>query len=517
VRAELLEVDDPRWTDFLATTRHDFYHLPAYVALSARHESGEAVAILVSDGGRELLQPIVIRPIPAGGHDSTTPYGYPGPLVRGGDQDERFLGAALTTGVEALRARGIVSLFIRLHPILNRVLPVGVGQLRRGGDTVGIDLTLPDDAQWQQVRGNHRIHINRARRNGRVVRFDDEWAHAGDFQRLYRGTMARVSATGYYFFTEDYFADLRAALGDRARLCVVEADGTVAAAGLFVETCGIVQYHLSGSAPALAREGLTKLMIDYVRRWATARRDDELHLGGGLAGTDDPLFHFKAGFSDRRHSFHTLRVVVDEAAYARLVSATGSGRVRVPDAGPGVEAGPDLGQSTAEYFPAYRAARPAPGLEQAAGRRLRTRPVRADDAEVLGELLVSIDVTHFRPHPMTPEEARHIAELDGRDVYLIGFDDDDQAVAYGMLRGWDEGYPTASVGVAVRRTREREGIGRAMMEALHDAARARGADSVRLRVHPDNHSARRLYERLGYQPVGMERGEILMLLDFSPV
>jgi hypothetical protein len=49
--------------------------------------------------------------------------------------------------------------------------------------------------------------------------------------------------------------------------------------------------------------------------------------------------HFKAGFSDERHVFHTLRVVVDEAAYGRLV------RARDPEADPA-----DLNG----FFPLYR-------------------------------------------------------------------------------------------------------------------------------------------------------------------
>ena len=345
--SRLLDVDDPAWATFLESGPHDFYHLPEYVRLSARHEGGRPAAIHVTDGDRELLQPVIIRPIPGGGHDATSPYGYPGPLVRGAD-DDAFLSAAFREGIALLRGLGIVSLFVRLHPLLNARLPDEVGTLVRGGDTVSIDLTLPPDEQWRQVRGNHRVHIHRAARNGRVARFDDDWAHAEDFKRLYRGTMARVAATPYYFFGDDYFKGLRAALGDRMRLSIVEADGEVAAAALFVETSGIVQYHLSGTAPAYVREGLTKVLIDDVRRWATDRGDRVLHLGGGLSSRpDDPLFHFKAGFSERRHPFYTLRVVVDRDAYEDLVRA----RASETGATDGAETDPD---GRAAYFPAYR-------------------------------------------------------------------------------------------------------------------------------------------------------------------
>jgi hypothetical protein len=348
MRAHLLGVDSPAWHSFLATARHDFYHLPAYVALSAEQDGGEPAALYVREGDRAMLLPLIIRPIPGGGRDATSPYGYPGPLVSG--PDDGFLERALQAGIGLLASRGIVSVFVRLHPLLNRVAPKGIGDVVRAGETVTIDLTLPEKELWQQTRANHRGEISRAIRAGRVVLFDDAWIHADAFGRLYRETMLRVSADPFYFFGDAYFSGLRAALGERLRLCVVEADGVLAAAGLFVETCGIVQYHLSAMDPAFAREGLTKLMIHSVRSWAKERGDRDLHLGGGVGGAEDPLFDFKSRFSPGRLTFRTLRIVVDQVQYAQLVKRQEEGHagVQMPAGGAPVEGG-------VGFFPAYRA------------------------------------------------------------------------------------------------------------------------------------------------------------------
>lgn len=133
------------------------------------------------------------------------------------------------------------------------------------------------------------------------------------------------------------------------------------------------------------------------------------------------------------------------------------------------------------------------------------------DAPLLAELFDHIDTTYFRPHPMDQAGAWLIAHQQGLDVYAM-LVEDDLGVAYGMLRGWDEGYATPSLGLAVRAERQHQGIGRRMMMELHRVARDRGAGSVRLRVHPDNVRARRLYELLGYQYRGTERGELVMEL-----
>ena len=338
MRVSLLAHDAPAWASFLSEVDHDFYHLPAYVALSAVEEGGEPVALLVEDGGRAMLLPLIVRPIVGAGRDAVSPYGYPGPLRRGTD-DPTFLHDALLAGSAMLATQGIVAVFVRFHPLIHPTPPDAVGTIVRHGDTVAIDLSGSDDTQWRETRSDHRSQISRAQRAGRVAAFDESWSHYGAFKDLYSATMTRVAAAPLYQFDDAYFDGLRVALGDRIRLCVVEIDDVVAAAGLFVETCGIVQFHLSCSDPRFNREAPSKLMIDYVRRWAKERGDKLFHLGGGLGAADDSLFRFKSGFSKRRYPFHTLRIVCDEPEYARLV------RAHDPGADPARRDG---------FFPAYR-------------------------------------------------------------------------------------------------------------------------------------------------------------------
>jgi lipid II:glycine glycyltransferase (peptidoglycan interpeptide bridge formation enzyme) len=216
-----------------------------------------------------------------------------------------------------------------------------VGTLVRHGETVSIDLTLPTEELWAQTRLNHRRDITRAVRLRYVARMDEEWRHLESFKHLYEATMVRRSAAPFYFFEDAYFDRLRDALGESLHLCVVEKVGAVAAAGLFVETDGIVQYHLSGTGDAFSAVQPTKLMMHFVRGWAKARGNQVLHLGGGVGGRDDSLLVFKVGFSPLRHTFTTLRMVIDEREYGRLVSA------RDPRLDP---------SARGDYFPLYRQA-----------------------------------------------------------------------------------------------------------------------------------------------------------------
>lgn len=325
----LLQPTARPWVEVIERTEHDFYHLPAYAELSAKLDGGSARALLVEDGQRRLLIPLIARPIPSAGGawDALTPYGYPGPLVAGEDGSEArdaFASDALEAASEVLRRDGCVSLFARLHPLLGAKPRPANGLLVQHGTTVHVDLRKSETELWAETMSGHRNEINRAIKRGHRAYFDDGFRHADRFVEIYRATMSRVGAASHYFFDHDYLMGLREALGERLRLAVVEIGGAIAATGLFVETGKIVQYHLSGTDEAFLRERPTKLMLHFVRGWAKERGATWLHLGGGVGGGEDSLFKFKAGFSTNasaRSPFFTLRIVVDPAAYRALSRA----------------------------------------------------------------------------------------------------------------------------------------------------------------------------------------------------
>jgi GNAT superfamily N-acetyltransferase len=129
-------------------------------------------------------------------------------------------------------------------------------------------------------------------------------------------------------------------------------------------------------------------------------------------------------------------------------------------------------------------------------------PLRPELAPVLAELFAALreagDERWFHPHPLTAAEAERLCAYAGRDVYAT-LVENGRAVAYGMLRGWDEGFEVPSLGLAVHPTERGRGLARTLMERLHEEARARGASRVRLTVYAANEPARRLYEELGYE------------------
>lgn len=134
-------------------------------------------------------------------------------------------------------------------------------------------------------------------------------------------------------------------------------------------------------------------------------------------------------------------------------------------------------------------------------------------AAFLEALAAAGDEPHFHPHPLDAEGAARVCAYDGDDLYYVLIEGR-EVLAYGLLRGWDEGFEVPSLGIAVHPGARGSGLAAALIAFLHAAARRRGAPAVRLRVRPDNEPALALYRSLGYVFAGeQERGQLVGRLE----
>ena len=143
---------------------------------------------------------------------------------------------------------------------------------------------------------------------------------------------------------------------------------------------------------------------------------------------------------------------------------------------------------------------------------LRIRELEAADADFLGAML--IEAVYWDPakerlptefllaHPQLtifhqgwgrPGDGGLVAETDGAPVG-VGWDRRVTDAEHG------EGFvdeATPELAIAVADDHRGRGIGRALLEAIHERARAEGLERLSLSVDDDN-PAKRLYARLGY-------------------
>jgi [ribosomal protein S18]-alanine N-acetyltransferase len=137
------------------------------------------------------------------------------------------------------------------------------------------------------------------------------------------------------------------------------------------------------------------------------------------------------------------------------------------------------------------------------GRRLRPAvAISAMRPADLPEILL-IEEDLFGPERWTDGMFR--SELDAGNHYLVARDEHGTVVGYAGLavsppeEAWVNN-------IAVRRDRQRQGIGRVLLEALLSGARRRGVRRVLLEVAATNVAAQRLYADHGFDVVSVRRG-----------
>jgi hypothetical protein len=341
------------WEDVLRRTlQHDFYHTSFYHALNECHGDGTAHLFVYTAEPYRIALPLLLRPLEhipglatAGGdwQDATSVYGYAGPVASDTELPASVLAGFRRALREALEDLRVVSVFSRLHPLLSQAdWLTGLGECRKLGRTVSIDLTLSPEEQFRQYRTNRRWEINKIKRLGVCCREDTESRHTPEFLALYYDAMRRLGAADVYFFNPAYLEALVS--HPDTHLFIALYEQKLISAGLVTMCKGIMQNHLTATHRDFVKLSPQKLLIDTARLWGTEQGLHVYHLGGGVGSREDDLFHYKTGFSKRRHAFQTWRWVVMPELYSRLWEA----RARHEERQGRQSVSP-------EFFPAYRA------------------------------------------------------------------------------------------------------------------------------------------------------------------
>ncbi len=338
------------WMNVLKrTAQHDFHHLPEYHRVAERRFEGIAHLFTYQEDEYLIAFPLMLRAVdPAdadGWNDATSVYGYGGPIASHETVPASVVRNFQSALTAALIERRIVTAFSRLHPLFSqRSLLAGLGECRSKGETVSIDLTLPEDEQWAQYAKRCKRSIRKLQESGFIGFHDKDKRYLGEFVDVYHATMRRSGAHPSYYFDRSYFAQLAEELGSRLQLFVVLAGNKVAAASLATLCEDIAQDHLGGTSDEFLDYSPDRLVVDTECAWARAMGARVLHLGGGVGSQNDSVFEYKAGFSPRRHMFSTWCHVLFPEVYDELCDDKAH-----------FNAANGLIAASSEYFPAYRA------------------------------------------------------------------------------------------------------------------------------------------------------------------
>jgi serine/alanine adding enzyme len=348
----LVEVDPDAWDELLARLGcADVYLHRDYVEGAAILDPGRPVFLHLSAGAGEVVFPCIVRDVqadaPRGGFtDVTTPYGYGGPVTVGAAAvAERFY----ELYDRWCKERGVVSTFVRFHPLLENHRyagpPMRVDAL---GTTVAWRLDSDSDL-LVAMHAHHRRLVRKARAAGLSVSVAAEPAAVDEFASLYEATMSRKAAASFYLFPDRYWQWLAGPLRDRVVRVDARRNGDLLASVLCLAAPPYLHYHLGATSDEGRALGASHLVLFEAACWARDRGLSAFHLGGGVGGRADSLFEFKRRFwPGGEREFFVGKAVHDPDAYRALAGTdelaldgffpayrrTGAGASAAPAAGP---------------------------------------------------------------------------------------------------------------------------------------------------------------------------------------
>ncbi len=312
---KVISADNPKeWDHVLSKmTTFDFYHTSLYHRLDG---SGEPRLLVFSQDDKMMAIPLIFRKIPKSNlADVTSVYGYAGWVRNHPDTfPETF-----TVLKEYFREEKIVSAFSRLHPLISGSDHFECGIVENLNKTCGIDLMLPERAQWMSYSESVRRSIRKSTKAGMTVRLAETDEDVRNFIALYKKAMSLLKASPNYFFSDEYFFDLIQSPDLNAFLLIAELDGQMTGGAIFVATNQFLQYHLGAISEEYKTYSPLKLLIDKARLIGKENhRLSVFHLGGGYGGQNDNLYVFKSRMTTLRYVYKIWKWVVDEENYEIL-------------------------------------------------------------------------------------------------------------------------------------------------------------------------------------------------------
>ena len=352
---EIIQSDDvKKWQSIIETSfQFDFYHTLEYHLIAEELGEGKPILFVYQDGHYRLALPFLLRPIfreewfphdHKEVFDVTSVYGYSGPISSHKYLPVEFIKQFSLSLISALRELHVVSLFSRLHPLIDFGASFD-NYFRRKmiGETVSIDLSIPAEDQVSQYNDSHKRRLRKLAKDGFTCFEDVNLRYLDDFIKIYIETMDRVCATSDYYFPREYFISLIEKLHGMMHLFVCTQNNNVTCASLISHCGNIIQYHLGGTLNNYKKHSPMILLLDTVREWGINKNAAGLHLGGGVGSAKDSLFNFKAGFSHQRHSFNVIEKILLPEEYKTLCAAKA-----------GYNKANNLQNRSGSFFPLYR-------------------------------------------------------------------------------------------------------------------------------------------------------------------
>lgn len=312
------------WDEFLGLfpqEMKDVYFAEEYVKLYET-QTEQAECFVCREDDKVLLFPFLARTFEFNGKlykDFETAYGYGGPVYNCNDME--FVNRALAAFKAYCSENNYVAGFVRFHPMLqNQKGFEAIGRLLAERKTVAIDLDQTMDEVWtNEIHSKNRNVIRKAEKAGCQFIVDNQYQHLQEFINLYDSTMDKLSADSFYYFDDAYYDKLKQGITDSFLGCVVNNEGQIISAAIFMYSGPYGHYHLSGSDKNQLAISPNNFMLWNAAGELQKRGVKRFHLGGGTnSDEENSLFKFKCKFSKDTCQFYIGKLVFNPEVYEAI-------------------------------------------------------------------------------------------------------------------------------------------------------------------------------------------------------
>ncbi|NLC26510.1 MAG: GNAT family N-acetyltransferase [Fastidiosipila sp.] len=319
--------------------KNDIYFDSRLGEIYAKLDRGIFKEFNFENAGGKIRHQFIIRPIKLGDdlagpdlegyYDLITPYGYGGPLIMDllPGRKEELLNGFREAFQNYCREQGIVSEFVRFHPIANNAADFStIYNVELFNHTVGTNLSDYDDPVQEEFSRSARKQIRRCLRNELTFGLEEYPETLEDFAEIYYQTMDRNDAMEKYYFDSSYFADFVETMPDAVLKCSVYYEGKTIAMGFYLRSKDILHTHLSGTLSEYLCLSPAYLLRYGLVQWGKKKGYKLIHNGGGTSSNpDDGLYAFKKRFGQNTEFEYFIgQKIWNEDLYRKLVELTGT-------------------------------------------------------------------------------------------------------------------------------------------------------------------------------------------------
>ena len=297
----------------------DIYYQPEFLACDAKMQNGEYEIAVCSQADKIWIYPYILLPIEGTAYfDISSPYGYAGPVSNSTEIASRAEELFLTYISDK---QTVVTEFVRYHYLYNEqnFFQKEITNLlnRR---VVLVPTQNQEDIWMKEFSGTNRNLVRKLEKESftwSVSPFIKEDVPA--FDEAYRTNMIHSGASDFYFFSQEFYAEMIDRLGEKLLLAKVEKEDEIYSSALFFISGGIVTYYLSARNLNYPKVPGSNLLLSKMAFWAQENGMNILNFGGGLSlDESDYLFKFKSNFGKQIKDFTIGKRIHQPELYKEL-------------------------------------------------------------------------------------------------------------------------------------------------------------------------------------------------------